>query len=179
MLVSSVWWHESAACIHVSLPSWASLRSCPLPTPLGHHRALGWAPLALQWLPAALCFTQGCTHVNAILWVRPTLPFPTPGPVHVCSLCLSLYSCPANRFIRTAVLDFFRFLIHVSGERNGNPLQYSNLENPVDRGAWWATVHGVAESRTRLKWLSSSSSSSMHVSIYDIWFFLSDLLHSE
>ena len=37
-----------------------------------------------------------------------------------------------------------------SGEGNGNPLQYSCLENPMDRGAWWATVHGVAKSRTRL-----------------------------
>ena len=36
------------------------------------------------------------------------------------------------------------------GEGNGNPLQYSCLENPVDGGAWWATVHGVAKSRTRL-----------------------------
>ena len=35
-------------------------------------------------------------------------------------------------------------------EGNGNPLQYSCLENPMDRGAWWATVHGVAKSRTRL-----------------------------
>ena len=34
----------------------------------------------------------------------------------------------------------------VHGEGNGNPLQYSCLENPLDRGAWWATVHGVAES---------------------------------
>jgi len=34
------------------------------------------------------------------------------------------------------------------GEGNGNPLQYSCLENPVDRGAWWATVHGVAKSWT-------------------------------
>ena len=36
------------------------------------------------------------------------------------------------------------------GEGNGNPLQYSCLENPRDGGAWWATVHGVAKSRTRL-----------------------------
>ena len=36
------------------------------------------------------------------------------------------------------------------GERNGNPLQYSCLENPMDGGAWRATVHGVAKSRTRL-----------------------------
>ena len=36
-------------------------------------------------------------------------------------------------------------------EGNGNPLQYSCLENPMDRGAWWVTVHGVAKSQTRLK----------------------------
>ena len=36
------------------------------------------------------------------------------------------------------------------GEGNGTPLQYSCLENPMDGGAWWATVHGVARSRTRL-----------------------------
>ena len=36
------------------------------------------------------------------------------------------------------------------GEGNGNPLQYSCLENPMDGGAWLATVHGVAKSRTRL-----------------------------
>ena len=35
-------------------------------------------------------------------------------------------------------------------EGNGNPLQYSCLENPMDGGAWWATVHGVSKSRTRL-----------------------------
>ena len=36
------------------------------------------------------------------------------------------------------------------GEGNGNPLQYSCLENSMDRGSWWATVHGVAKSQTRL-----------------------------
>ena len=37
------------------------------------------------------------------------------------------------------------------GGRNGNPLQYSSLENPTDRGTWWVTVHTVAKSQTRLK----------------------------
>ena len=37
----------------------------------------------------------------------------------------------------------------------GNPLQYSSLENPMDRGAWWAIVHGVTESRAQLEWLSA------------------------
>ena len=50
------------------------------------------------------------------------------------------------------------------GEKNGNPLQCSCLENPRDRGAWWASVYGVTQSRTQLKRLSSSSSSSSTVS---------------
>ena len=47
--------------------------------------------------------------------------------------------------------------IYIYGERNGNPLQYSCLENPRDGGAWWAAVYEVAQSRTQLKRLSSSS----------------------
>ena len=39
----------------------------------------------------------------------------------------------------------------LDGEGNGTPLQYSCLENPMDGGAWWAAVYGVAQSRTRLK----------------------------
>ena len=50
-------------------------------------------------------------------------------------------------------------IINVCREDNGTPLQYSCLESPMDGGAWWAAVHGVAQSRTRLKPLSSSSSS--------------------
>ena len=46
-----------------------------------------------------------------------------------------------------------------SGGGHGNPLQYSCLENPTDGGAWWATVHGVAKSRTRLKRLSAHAHS--------------------
>ena len=47
------------------------------------------------------------------------------------------------------------------GEGNGNPAQYSCLENPMDRGAWWVTVHGVANSRTRL----SDFTSNLHVAV--------------
>ena len=54
----------------------------------------------------------------------------------------------------------FDFSLSCVGEGNGNPLQYSCLENPRDVGAWWAAIYGVAQSRTRLKQLSSSSSSS-------------------
>ena len=53
----------------------------------------------------------------------------------------------------------FHFSLSCFGEGNGNPLQCSCLENPRDGGACWAAVYGVAQSRTRLKWLSNSSSS--------------------
>ena len=48
----------------------------------------------------------------------------------------------------------FHFSLSCIGEGNGNPLQYSCLEDPRDGGAWWAAVYGVARSRTRLKRLS-------------------------
>ena len=53
----------------------------------------------------------------------------------------------------------FYFSLSCIGEGNGNPLQCSCLENPRDGATWWAAVYGVVQSRTRLKWLSSSSSS--------------------
>ena len=52
----------------------------------------------------------------------------------------------------------FHFSLSCIGEGHGNPLQCSCLENPRDGGAWWAAVYGVAQSRTPLKQLSSSSS---------------------
>ena len=60
----------------------------------------------------------------------------------------------------------FHFSLSCIGEGNGNALQCSCLENPRDGGAWWAAVYGVAQSRTRLKRLSSSSSKEIHSDIY-------------
>ena len=51
----------------------------------------------------------------------------------------------------------FHFSLSFIAEGNGNPLQCSCLENPRDRGAWWAAVYGVTQSRTQVNWLSSSS----------------------
>ena len=59
----------------------------------------------------------------------------------------------------------FHFSLSLIGEGNGNPLQCSCLENPGDGGAWWAAIYGVTQSRTRLKWLSSSSSCSFNNNI--------------
>ena len=62
----------------------------------------------------------------------------------------------------------FHFSLSCTGEGNGNPLQCSCLENPRDRGAWWAAVYGVAQSHTRLKRLSSSSSSSSTDELFSV-----------
>jgi len=52
----------------------------------------------------------------------------------------------------------FHFSLSCTGEGNGNPLQFSCLENPRDGGAWCVAIYGVAQSQTRMTWLSSTSS---------------------
>ena len=61
----------------------------------------------------------------------------------------------------------FHFSLSCIGEGNGTPLQCSCLEDPRDGGAWWAAVHGVAQSWTRLQRLSSSSSSIYFIIIFE------------
>ena len=64
----------------------------------------------------------------------------------------------------------FHFSLSCIEEGNGNPLQCSCLENPRDGGASWAAVYGVAQSRTRLKRLSSSSSNMVYIyMVYSRW----------
>ena len=81
----------------------------------------------------------------------------------VAKSCLTLCDPVDYESGRTERLHFhFHFSLSCIGEGNGNPLQCSCLENPRDGGAWWASVYGVAQSRTRLKQLSSSSSRLQH-----------------
>ena len=79
-------------------------------------------------------------------------------------LCSYYYKFLPPHFLIPLVGENISFIQKVAfyiGEGNGNPLQYSCLKNPLDGGAWWAAIYGVAQSRTRLKRLSSSSSSSL------------------
>ena len=97
--------------------------------------------------------------VPSTLWRRQWHPTPVllPGKFHGWK---SLVGCsPWGRSESdTTERLHFHFSLSCIGEGNGNPLQCSCLENPRDRGGWWAAVYGVAQSRTRLKRLSSSSS---------------------
>ena len=90
-------------------------------------------------------------------WRRPWYPTPVllPGESHGRR---SLVGCSpwGRKESDTSERLQFHFSLSCIGEGNGNPLQCSCLENPRDGGAWWAAVSGVAQSWTRLKWLSSS-----------------------
>ena len=83
------------------------------------------------------------------IWSLVALPFLNPA-------------CTSGNFRFTYCLKDFEYCL-ANMSNNDTPLQYSCLENPRDGGAWWAAVYGVAQSRTRLKWLSSSSSSSSNM----------------
>ena len=78
------------------------------------------------------------------------------GSLYTNSFGLELLTLLENLSYQFRQRLHFNFSLSCFGEGNGNPLQCSCLENPRDGGAWWAAVDGVAQSRTWLKWLSSS-----------------------
>ena len=103
------------------------------------------------------CFNYWSVILN--IWRRqwhPTLVL-LPGKSHGLR---SLVGCSpwGREELDTTERLHFHFSLSCIGKGNGNPLQCSCLENPRDDGVWWAAVYGVAQSRTRLKRLSSSSS---------------------
>ena len=102
------------------------------------------------------------TNIYGHTWRRQWQPTPVllPGKSHGQR---SLVGCSpwGREELDTTERLHFHFSLSCIGEGNGNPLQCSCLENPRHRGAWWAAVYGVAQSRTRLKRLSSSSSSTV------------------
>ena len=95
---------------------------------------------------------------NTLLWRRQWHPTPVllPGKSHGRGSLVG-YSLRGREESDMTEWLPFHFSLSCIGEGNGNPLQCSCLENPRDRGAWWAAVYGVAQSRTRLKWLSMES----------------------
>ena len=102
--------------------------------------------------------TSNWTHVPCIGQRRQWQPAPVllPGESHGWR---SLVGCSPWGCTESDMTErlHFHFSLSRIGEGNGNPLQCSCLENPRDGRAWWAAVYGVTQSRTQLKWLSSSS----------------------
>ena len=100
-----------------------------------------------------LHFFSLCSYSRRRQW-HPT-PILLPGKSHGWRSLVGYSPCRRGESDMTEWLHF-HFSFWCTGEGNGNTLQCSCLENPRDRGAWWAAVYGVAQSRTRLTWLSSS-----------------------
>ena len=117
----------------------------------------------LIFIQGFLCVRHCYKHFN-VCWRRQWHPTPVllPGKYHGRR---SLVGCSPWGLKGLDVTEWlhFHFSLSCIGEGHGNPLQCSCLENPRDGGAWWAAIYGVAQSGTRLKWLSSSSSSSIHL----------------
>ena len=163
--ISSAW-----STSHLSSPQatfsvcWQHLPHPPL------HALVGWTvssqnsclpiialhnPLFFFW--DILCCVQSILHKAVV----PIL-FPTPSSMlsaNKCSFCYLVISGVSEQLVaqllknppaKAGDLGSILGLGRSPGEGNGNPLQYSGLENPVDWGAWRATVHGVAKSRTQL-----------------------------
>ena len=101
-------------------------------------RSLGWEdPWRRKWQPTPVCLAGKSHGQRSLVGYSP-------------------YGCEESD---TTERLHFHFSLSCTGEGNGNPLQCSYLENPRDGGAWWAAVHGAAQSQTQLKQLSSSKES--------------------
>ena len=113
-----------------------------------------------RWAQRALHPCGDFNHFYGAFWRRGWYPTPVllPGKPHGRRSLVGCSPCGREESDTTERLHF-HFALSCTGEGNGNPLQCSCLENPRDRGVWWAAVYGVTQSRTRLKRLSNSSSS--------------------
>ena len=134
----------------------------------GHHGSwTSWlrlkVPLALKSFVSLDKFLN-LSFGSVSSWVqkRPWHPTPVllPGKSHAqrSLVCCRPWGC---KELDITEWLHFHFSFSCIGEGNGNPFQCSCLKNPRDRGAWWAAISGVAQNQTRLKRLSSSSSSLM------------------
>ena len=146
---SLVWSKEKAMTSHSRTLAW----KIPWTEEPGGLQSMGSLRVRHDWVTSLSLFTF-------MHWRRKWQPTPVflPGEFQG---RWSLVGCRlwGRRESDTTERLHFHFSLSCIGEGNGNPLQCSCLENPRDRGTWWAAVSGVAQSQTRLKWLSSSSRS--------------------
>jgi len=156
---------SSVYCYHLFLISSASVRSIPLLSFIEPIFAWNVPLVSLIFLKRSLIFPilllssvsllwalmKAFLSLLAVLWNSALNGFIFPFLLYLFSSFLFSAICKASSE------NHFAFSLSCIGEGNGNPLQCSCLENPRDGAAWWAAISGVTQSRTRLKWLSSSS----------------------
>ena len=148
-----MYFSEKAMAPHSSILAW----KIPWMEEPGRLQSMGSLRVRHDWVTSLSLFTY--MHCFTFMhWRRQWQPTPVllPGKSHGWR---SLVGCSpwGREESDTTKRLHFHFSLSCIGEGNGNPLQCSCLENPRDGGAWWAPVYRVAQSRTWLKWLSSSS----------------------
>ena len=138
---------EKAVTTHSNTPAW----KIPWTEP-GGLQSMGSQRVGHDWETSLSLFTF-------MHWRRKWQPTPVflPGESHG-RRSLVGYSPRGHKESDTTERLHFHFSLSCIGERSGNPFQCSCLENLRDGGAWWTAIYGVAQSRTLLKWRSSSSS---------------------
>ena len=115
MLVPAMYQYESATDIHMFPPAWITP---PAPTPFHPSRlSQGWAPTVSSLYHTAnsnwLSILQMVMHIFSVLLFQFFHLFPSPTVSQVCSLCLHLHCCPANRFISTIFLVYVYICINI------------------------------------------------------------------
>ena len=137
--------------MHTCSPSWT-----PLPPPSLYHPSRSSQctspkhPVSCIKPGLAIHFLYEIIHVSMpFSQIIPPSPSPKESKRLVYTSVSLLLSCIQGYRYHLSKFHIYALVYCIGGEGNGNPLQYSCLENPVDRGAWWAAVHGVARSQTR------------------------------
>ena len=135
---------EKEMATHSSIPAWR----IPWMAEPGRLQSAGSQRVGHDWV----------TSLRTYCWSRQWHPTPVllPGKSHGRRTPVGCSPLGSVELDTTEWLHF-HFSLSCIGGGNGNPLQCSCLENPGDGGAWWAAVYGVTQSRTQLKWFSSSS----------------------
>ena len=110
-------------------PTLCNPMDCSLPSSSVHGI---FQAIVLEWI--AISFSRGSSRPRDRTWTL---------------YCLSHQGSP-NVYHYFCLISICIIYVYIDGEADGTPLQYSCLGNPMGRGAWWAAVHGVAKSQTRL-----------------------------
>ena len=144
---------EKAMATHPSTIAWR----VPWTKETGRLQSVGSRRVGHDWATSLSLFTF-------VHWRRQWYPTPVllPGKSHGQKSLVGYSPWDCEESDMTEQLHF-HFSLSCIGERNGNPLQCSCLENPRDRGAWWAAVYGVTHSQTWLKWLSRVAAAAEYV----------------
>ena len=159
IMVSYICWSFSKLGLSPNRALEKTSFSCSL---LSNHAVLWGIILILTKIKFFHSTTQETKWLHVYRTFRRRQWHPTPAPLPGKShgrRCLVGCSPRGRKESHTTEWLHFHFSLSCTGEGNGNPLQCYCLENPRDGGAWWAAIYGVAQSWTRLKRLSNSSSS--------------------